>query len=211
MLVKAIGAVGCVVLGISAFCVKRFYFGDPYDNIELANRVLGYYCDENKPVFETKELAWAATLRANWRQIRAEYEQYAATQTIPFFRDVNHNNSLWGDASNWRTLILRTFCLDTRVSDYFPRTLQLVDEQGSVENGGTKTLVMFSLLEPGTKLPPHNGIYRGVLRHVLVSFLSFFSFLSFSFFFFLFFPFLSFFFFFFSLTLSFSFFLFSLL
>lgn len=179
---------GCVALGIacavSAFCVKQLYYGDVYDNIDTANRLLGYFCDQDNPVYNTRDYAWAATLRENWHVIRDEYELYATSQTIPFFRDINHNNSLWGDASDWRTLILRTFCLETRVCSHFPRTLALIDQLdlssevvekrehsetvSTVSSSSViKTLAMFSILEPGTKLPPHNGIYRGVLRYHL--------------------------------------------
>lgn len=65
------------------------------------------------------------------------------------------------DSNNgWKTLYLRTFNVNTDVSKYFPLTMNLIDCCPC-------TLAFFSVIAPGTKLAPHTGLYKGVIRYHL--------------------------------------------
>jgi aspartyl/asparaginyl beta-hydroxylase (cupin superfamily) len=150
---------GAVFVGTTLWLGKRIFFDDPYDNIEAMNDLLSCYSSSPRTI-DTTEIHWAIEFRNNWEKIKLEFENYQIENIVPRLEDVNYNNSLIVDKGKWRSLILRTFCIDTKATKYFPETMKLINNSNS-----SMTLAMFSLLEPGTKLPRHNGMYKGVLRY----------------------------------------------
>jgi len=140
-------------------CVKKMDF----DLMNSINEWMESHC-QDQAVFNTKDYKWTRIFRNNWRAIRNEYRQYVNKRgktTIPYQREINE---VIGDCDSqgnkWRTLYLRAYNRDTNLIQHFPFTKSLIDRIPC-------TLAYFSILEPGAKLDPHVGLYKGVIRYHL--------------------------------------------
>lgn len=98
--------------------------------------------------------AIAAELDAAMTAERAElvpYVQYAAHQPLDQWRALNHN-------PDWTAIhLLRGGRRIEANARHCPRTLGLLEKLGQPEIAGASPNAMFSLLAPGTAIPPHVG------------------------------------------------------
>ena len=98
--------------------------------------------------------AIAAELEAAMTAERAElvpYVQYAAHQPLDQWRDLNHN-------PDWTAIhLLRSGQRVEANARHCPRTLALLEELDQPVIPGASPNAMFSLLAPGTAIPPHVG------------------------------------------------------
>ncbi|MGL3822104.1 aspartyl/asparaginyl beta-hydroxylase domain-containing protein [Sphingopyxis sp. R3-92] len=98
--------------------------------------------------------AIAAELDAVMAAERAElvpYVQYAAHQPLDQWRTLNHN-------SDWTAIhLLRNGRRIDANARHCPRTMALLDALGQPVIAGASPNAMFSLLAPGTAIPPHVG------------------------------------------------------
>jgi len=76
--------------------------------------------------------------------------------------DVYPNGGITNWDRKWPTVTLRCYGLDSQVSKYFPKTMQLVNSSPT-----WLSHVMYSILEPQKFIPRHRGPYRGVFRYQL--------------------------------------------
>ena len=148
-----------ILIAIGVLTVKKMDF----DLMNTINEWMGSYC-QDQAVFDPKDYKWTRIFRKNWRAIRNEYRQYVTKKgknTIPYQREINE---IIGDCDSqgnkWRTLYLRAYNRDTKLIQHFPFTKSLIDRIPC-------TLAYFSILEPGAKLDPHVGLYKGVVRYHL--------------------------------------------
>jgi beta-hydroxylase len=114
--------------------------------------------------FHPTNQEWCTTLRENYEVIRDEYLHYTNKNGLPTFGDVSKEQMMYSNHqtdAKWRVGILRMYNKDTTLTRYFPKTMQLL----KVVPGCS--LAMFSVLEPGKVIPPHQGVFRGVLRYHL--------------------------------------------
>ena len=111
-------------------------------------------------VFPAREFPWTAELAANWQVMRRELERVLVDDAkIPRFRQVHE---LYTSVEPWKTYFLwgYGFRVDRNCAQC-PETARLIEKVPEM------TSAMFSILPPGTKIPPHVGIYNGVLRYHL--------------------------------------------
>lgn len=98
--------------------------------------------------------AIAAELAAVMAAERAElvpYVQYAAHQPLDQWRTLNHN-------SDWTAIhLLRGGRRVDANARHCPRTMAVLDAPGQPVIAGASPNAMFSLLAPGTAIPPHVG------------------------------------------------------
>jgi len=88
-----------------------------------------------------------------------KFKQIKLTTGIPI-DDVSYEQKLLNDDKKWKAVFLYGYEYYTNVGlDYFPITSQIVKKW---END--ITLVFFSTLEPGKRIPPHVGNNHGVVR-----------------------------------------------
>ena len=109
---------------------------------------------------------WLAEIEAATDIIRAEFEavaiaeraelvpyvQYAAHEALRQWKPLNHNRD-WTAIHLWRN--------GERVdanARHCPRTMALLDRIGQPRIASASPNAMFSLLAPGTTIPPHNGV-----------------------------------------------------
>ena len=142
---------------VSVYLLYRYLNKNIYTTVDHFNKILDSNCDDPS-VLDPNTFSWSQDFRDNWKEIREEFLNYR--DNIPLHVQVN-NLTGWCDIDNkWKTLFLRAFCRDTDLSDNFPKTMDLI-------NKCPCTLAYFSILEPGAKLAPHIGIYKGVIRYHL--------------------------------------------
>jgi hypothetical protein len=93
-----------------------------------------------------------AALAAAERKELVPYIQYAAREPVGQWRELNHSSA-------WSAIHLtksgRTVAANAR---HCPQTLALLDAIGQPRIAGCSPNAMFSLLAPGTKIPPHTGV-----------------------------------------------------
>jgi aspartyl/asparaginyl beta-hydroxylase (cupin superfamily) len=125
------------------------------------NHILSYFIDENRKYYHTNK-QWCEELRQNYHIILEEYYNYSKQYKIPRCSALDEIQSII-DTSDipWNVLFLRLFNKDTDKIKYFPKTYELISKIPNC------SLAMFSILPPGKKMPPHVGIYKGVLRYHL--------------------------------------------
>lgn len=107
----------------------------------------------------------SALLEAHYPQIREELQQaLRQTSSLPRFHEVdaaNHKIS-FDTGPAWKTVVLKAFGgWFPQNSRLFPQTTQLLKDMPEV------SCALFSILEPGTRIPPHTGKLNGLLRYHL--------------------------------------------
>lgn len=148
------------VVSLSILYILRncYYAENIYRKVDLLNDFFSAFCHD-PAVLNPQDFPWTKNFRENYRLILSEYLNYG-DKNIPKHASINDHVSSCDKTGSWRTLYLRAFGKDTNVAQKFPQTMKLI-------NSCPCTLAFFSVLEPGAKLEPHYGVYKGVIRYHL--------------------------------------------
>lgn len=107
----------------------------------------------------------AFLLEQNWELIQGELFEFIATkQNIPRFHEMDpaQKKISFDNGPGWRTLLLKAYGVWIEENCHqFPRTYHLLKQCEQVPT------ILFSILEPGVVIPPHNGQLKGILRYHL--------------------------------------------
>ncbi len=104
-------------------------------------------------------------LRENWKVIRGELEQVLRqADAVPTMDQIDPIQRFIAarDTIPWRSFIMKAY--DRWVpanAARVPRTVELLRQFPQIKTA------MFSILEPGKRIPPHIGFYKGVVRYHL--------------------------------------------
>lgn len=121
-------------------------------------------------VIRNPQFEWTRIVREHREEILEELQRFLFThqskmndlQMDTLFPDQDYLNQDGG----WRAIYLR--CYGTKESEIvrseFPKTMELLDRVHSIT---TIPLAYISILDPHKSLPPHRGIFGGVLRYHL--------------------------------------------
>lgn len=114
----------------------------------------------NPPIYDNAVFPWALGIEREWRTIRRELERVLVRKDeLPGFHEISADVETISTDGGWKTFLLcgYGFRSDANVAAC-PETWRICQ--------GIPGLVtaMFSILEPGKRLPPHRGPYNGVLR-----------------------------------------------
>ena len=113
--------------------------------------------------FERREFPWTARLEADWRDVREELERVlAAPRPVPSFESISEEQARIVQPERWKTFFF--YAYGHRVDEgcaACPKTAALLDSIPGM------TTAMFSILTPGTRISPHRGPFKGVLRYHL--------------------------------------------
>lgn len=112
------------------------------------------------PVFESKEFDWAVMLEENAESIRAEAETILLYRdSIPAFHELSPDQYKISRGKAWKTFALIGFGYKAETNcRYCPETTRVLE---SIPNLKT---AFFSVLSPGTEIPTHRGITKGLIR-----------------------------------------------
>jgi len=150
--------IGILILIIFIISAK---FIDGYKLAPYINKIYLKY-ESNRQEFHKTDLPWCQTLRNNYITIRDEYIEYTKHNKLERIKNLDKMQTHL-DMSDipWDMIFLRLYNKDTNKIKYFPKTHEFIS------NIPGCTLAMFSILYPGKIIPPHEGIYNGVLRYHL--------------------------------------------
>ena len=114
----------------------------------------------NPCVYDNKLFPWVAGIEANWTTIRGELDRVLVRRgELPNIQDITVDaRSITKDAG-WKIFLLVAYGIKSEPNIALcPETWRIVQKIP-----GLKT-AMFSVFQPGKRLPPHRGPYNGVLR-----------------------------------------------
>jgi len=113
-----------------------------------------------KVFYESRDFPWMARVEAGWKDVRFELEQVlAAPRPVPSFESVSEEQARIVQPQHWKTFFF--YAYGHRVEEGCtpcPKTTALLDSIPGM------TTAMFSILTPGTRIAPHRGPFKGVLR-----------------------------------------------
>jgi ornithine lipid ester-linked acyl 2-hydroxylase len=139
------GTAARLFMGIVAF-VERL-------NLKLSK--LGNPC-----VYDHAAFPWTAGVEREWHVIRDELDRVLVRKTdLPNVQDITADAAVLSRDAGWKIFPLIAYGLRSQPNiDLCPQTWRIVRAIPGV------TTAMFSILEPGKRIPPHRGPYNGVLR-----------------------------------------------
>jgi ornithine lipid ester-linked acyl 2-hydroxylase len=112
----------------------------------------------NPSTYDSRIFPWAADLEAGWTTIRGELAQLMMRRDALIAQGDRSSPTVGADRG-WTTFVLADyFRRFERNIEQCPETWRLVQRVPGLVGA------MFSLLEPGQRLPAHYGPYNGVLR-----------------------------------------------
>jgi aspartyl/asparaginyl beta-hydroxylase (cupin superfamily) len=129
---------------------------------ELVERTL-FFPTGNKTFFEADDYPWVASVEADWMVIRKELDALLVRRDqIPNFQDLSEKQRVLTEGEQWKTFFLYAYGVEAEENcARCPETVRIVKRIP-----GMKT-AMFSILAPKKHIPPHRGMWKGMLRYHL--------------------------------------------
>jgi len=114
----------------------------------------------NPCVYDNAAFEWAAGIERDWRLIREELDQVLLRKSeLPNVQEITIDAASISRDAGWKIFPLIAYGIRSpRNIRLCPQTWRLVRRIPGI------TTAMFSILEPGKRIPPHRGPYNGVLR-----------------------------------------------
>lgn len=111
----------------------------------------------NDPVLDVRDFAWTALLRDNWRAIRDEAIHVALAEA-PSLATISPDHRSIAEVNMWRSFFLwgYSFPIEDNLAQC-PRTAAIVEQIPGLNSA------FFSILAPGTHIPDHRGVTKGLL------------------------------------------------
>lgn len=131
--------------------------------IVAAEAIIRRTANGRRAYFDPGSFAWTAALEAGWRASRAELDQVLAErERLPTFQQVSEEQRSITHDAGWKVYVFSVFGhpID-RHAQRCPATARLLAGIPGLRNS------MFSILSPGKHIPPHRGVYAGLLRYHL--------------------------------------------
>lgn len=113
----------------------------------------------NDPVLDVRSFAWTQMLRDNWQVIRGEALAVALQgQASPSLSTISPDHRAIAKPNMWRSFFLwgYSFRIDDN-AERCPRTTALVEQIPGLNSA------FFSILSPGTHIPAHRGVTKGLI------------------------------------------------
>jgi beta-hydroxylase len=117
----------------------------------------------DQPFFPAAHFSWTRKVEAFYPAIRGEMlDLLARGDAIPGFEQISADQQKLSNDRRWKTFFFLGY--GERFEDNIARCPAT---WAAVANIPGLTTAFFSVLEPGKRLPPHRGPYKGVLRYHL--------------------------------------------
>ena len=128
------------------------------------NRFLARYSKVGDPViFDNALFPWTKRFEENYEAIREEATRLLELRdNLPAFHEVSPYQLRISDNDMWKTVWLYGFGHRSDiVSELCPVTAKLIEEVPELQSA------LFSMLAPGKHIPPHRGVYKGLINYHL--------------------------------------------
>ena len=113
----------------------------------------------NDPVLDVRDFAWTQTLRDHWRTIRDEASAVALRgDASPSLATISPDHRSIAQVDKWRSFFIWGY--GYRIDDNADRcslTARLVEQIPGLNSA------FFSILAPGTHIPAHRGVTKGLI------------------------------------------------
>lgn len=111
------------------------------------------------PVLDVRDFPWTEALRADWQAIREEARAAAlARRPAPSLSEISPDHRAIAPAGKWRSFFLYGYGYSVQENlDRCPATTRLVEAIPGLNSA------FFSILAPGTHLPAHRGVTKGLI------------------------------------------------
>jgi beta-hydroxylase len=113
----------------------------------------------NEPVLDVRDFAWTAMLRDNWRTIRDEAIAVALQgEASPSLATISPDHRAIAQINMWRSFFLwgYGYPIDENLARC-PKTAAIVEAIPGLNSA------FFSILAPGTHIPDHRGVTKGLI------------------------------------------------
>jgi len=113
----------------------------------------------NDPVLDVRHFAWTAMLRDHWQAIRDEATAVALRgQASPSLATISPDHRSIAEVDKWRSFFLwgYGYPIDDNLARC-PRTRDIVERIPGLNSA------FFSILAPGTHIPEHRGVTKGLI------------------------------------------------
>jgi aspartyl/asparaginyl beta-hydroxylase (cupin superfamily) len=113
----------------------------------------------NDPVLDMRDFAWTQLLRDDWRAIRDEAIAVALRgEASPSLATISPDHRSIAEVNKWRSFFIwgYGYRIDDN-ADRCPRTAALVERIPGLNSA------FFSILAPGTHIPEHRGVTKGLI------------------------------------------------
>jgi aspartyl/asparaginyl beta-hydroxylase (cupin superfamily) len=129
--------------------------------VALAERLNRKHAKLGNPCVYTKDdFPWAAELEREWRTIRGELDRVLLRKNeLPNVQEITVDAASITHDDRWKIFLFVAYGVQSRRNcELCPETWRIVQRIPGMRTA------MFSILEPGKRIPPHRGPYNGVLR-----------------------------------------------
>jgi ornithine lipid ester-linked acyl 2-hydroxylase len=129
--------------------------------VQFAERLNLRYAKFGNPcVYDNELFPWVAGIESNWTTIRNELDRVLVRRhEFPNVQDITVDAQAITQDAGWKIFLLVAYGIRSEFNIALcPETWRSVQQIP-----GLKT-AMFSVFQPGKRLPPHRGPYNGVLR-----------------------------------------------
>ena len=114
----------------------------------------------NPAVYDNGVFPWAPAIEREWETIREELERVLLRQgELPNVQDITRAAASINRDLGWKIFLLEAYGIRSQ-----PSIALCPETWRTVQGIPGLTTAMFSVLEPGKRLPLHRGPYNGVLR-----------------------------------------------
>ena len=112
------------------------------------------------PILRNEPFPFLEPFVANWETIRAEVQEILKhREAVPLFQQVSPDQMRITQKSTWRTFILFGFGTKLKKNcEQAPVTTRLLEQVPHLQSA------WFSILGPGSTIPAHRGVSKGILR-----------------------------------------------
>lgn len=113
----------------------------------------------NAPVLDVRDFAWTAALRGEWAAIRDEARRVALSEAaVPSLATISPDHRAIAEVGKWRSFFLWGY--GYRIDDNLARCPRT---RAAIERIPGLTSAFFSILAPGTHIPAHRGVSKGLI------------------------------------------------
>lgn len=126
----------------------------PFDRVIASSSLV-----PNDPVLDVRDFPWTAELRANWQAIRDEAVAVALQGGVaPSLATISPDHRAIAEVNMWKSFFLwgYGYPIEENLAQC-PATAALVEKIPGLNSA------FFSILEPGTHIPAHRGVTKGLI------------------------------------------------
>jgi aspartyl/asparaginyl beta-hydroxylase (cupin superfamily) len=122
-----------------------------------------FFPTANMTFFDAYSYPWVAPVEAEWQAIRKELDALLERRDeIPNFQDLSDKQKVLTEGDQWKTFFLYGYGLEAEENcKRCPETVRILKRIPNMKSA------MFSILAPKKHIPPHRGMWKGMLRYHL--------------------------------------------